>query len=166
MGGITCMINPRWRLNWAKSYTSITKSWHFLYFGGFTISNIIPFSQTLMARTVAPWDPCFWGPRAVLFRQKISVQHHFNTPPVDNFLGKKNFPDNNITIAFVVLFLISVALFPMLHHVDSDNIDNFPIGLNSRGAWPPWSPGHGATGQELSIANLLDAKCRGFGELI
>ena len=35
-----------------------------------------------------------------------------------------------ITIAFVALFPISVALFPMLHHEDSDNIDYFPTGLN------------------------------------
>ena len=29
--------------------------------------------------------------------------------------------------------IASVALFPMLHHKDSDNIDNFPTDLNNRG---------------------------------
>jgi hypothetical protein len=49
--------------------------------------------------------------------------HSILNLPVYNFFGKKTFPDNNITIAFVVLFPISVSLFPMLHHEDSDNIE-------------------------------------------
>jgi hypothetical protein len=65
-------------------------------------------------------------------------------PPVDNFFGEKIFPDNNITIAFVTFFPILVALFPILQHQDSDNIDNFPTGLNNRG-------GGGGGGDDLDV---------------
>jgi hypothetical protein len=54
---------------------------------------------------------------------KFFAPQHFKSPPplVDNFL-LKNFPNNNITIAFVAIFPVSV-IFPTLHHEDSDNIE-------------------------------------------
>jgi hypothetical protein len=75
--------------------------------------------------------PMFWGggATAVLFRQ---------TP-----------------IASVALFLISVALFPMLHHKDSNNIDNFPTDLNNRGggaSMAPWPRRH-CINHMLSLEN-------------
>jgi hypothetical protein len=62
--------------------------------------------------------------------KKFSGQLHFKS----SFFVKKNLPVNNITIAFVALFPILETLFSMLQHEDSDNIDNFPTGLNNRGA--------------------------------
>ena len=57
-------------------------------------------------------------------RKKISGQQHFKSSPFPSttFLVK-NFPDNNITIAF------------------RSNFHNFPTGLNNRGV----APGHGTT---------------------
>ena len=75
-------------------------------------------AQKLTVATVAPWDQCFRGG---------GQRQYFSGKP-KNFSDKpKNFPDDNILKI-------------------SDNIDNFPTGLNNRGgggACPP--PGHGAT---------------------
>jgi hypothetical protein len=73
----------------------------------------------------------FWGEgaRAVLFRQ---TENFFRQ--TKNFSGRQHLkssatphpPSTSLTI--------------------SDNIDNFPTGLNNRGGHgAPWSPGHGAT---------------------
>jgi hypothetical protein len=62
--------------------------------------------------------------------QKISGPQHFKSPPPSTTFLVKIFPDNNIIIAFVALFPISV--FSMLRHEDSDNIDNFPTCLNMK----------------------------------
>jgi hypothetical protein len=63
--------------------------------------------------SVAPWDPCFLGSQGQYFsdKPKIFSGQHFKTlpPPVD-------FPDINITIAFVAFFPILVALFSILQH--------------------------------------------------
>jgi hypothetical protein len=88
---------------------------------------------------VAPWDPCFFGgARAVLFRQTenfsrqtkiFSARQHFKSSPPP-------LPSTTLTI--------------------SDNIDNFPTGLNNRAGHatpllPPPPPSHGATGKTLEI---------------
>ena len=76
------------------------------------------------------------GARAVLFRQteiffrqtkKFSGRQHFKSPPP---------PSTTLTI--------------------SDNIDNFPTGLNNRGAPPP---SHGATARPHAITYTKSFSC-------
>jgi hypothetical protein len=58
--------------------------------------------------------------------QKISGPHHFKSPPSTTFLVKM-FPDNNIIIAFVAFFPISV--FSMLRHEDSSMSSTFEFTI-------------------------------------
>jgi hypothetical protein len=66
----------------------------------------------------------FWsgGQQKPRLGQKISGPQHFKSPPLSTTFLVKNFPDNNIIIAFVALFPISVLsmlrheVFSMLRH--------------------------------------------------
>jgi hypothetical protein len=71
--------------------------------------------------SVARWDPCFWEGQGQYFSDKLknfSGQQHIkiSPPPVNNFFGEKNFPNNNTTIAFVAFFPILGALLSILQH--------------------------------------------------
>ena len=68
---------------------------------------------------VAPWDPCFLGgPRPVLFQQ---IETFFRQ--TKNFFGQQHFKSSPLPPPSTTLTI-------------SDNIDNFPTGLNNRGGGP------------------------------